>query len=299
MALPTPPSTPPAQSPPKDSLPRWVALALGSVALHVLAFWLLRLVLMGRLQGLQSANAYIPIDVVAVTTPTTAPTPSTPTPKAAATPPSTPNPSPQSANPPTPQPIPQPSPASESPQIQTSPPQPQAPTTPSPPANRNSSATPPTATAPPPSPNPPTGQPSATSQSGSGFIATGQLQLIDNNWDTNLDPSRHPGDKLAQLREKTRRFATSDAIESLGIEPNQAIVLDVVVLIDSSGRPTVLRDRLTVQQGNLNPTQAEQLARTILEGWTFTPTQMAGSPVDWSYSLTLTINPTSDSGGNG
>jgi hypothetical protein len=80
----------------------------------------------------------------------------------------------------------------------------------------------------------------------------------------------------------------------LGIEPNQRIVLDVVVLIDSSGQPTVLRDRLTVQQGNLNPTQAEQLARTILEGWTFTPTQMAGSPVDWSYSLTLTINPTSN-----
>lgn len=305
MALPTPPSTAPAQSPqshPKDSLPRWVALALGSVALHVLAFWLLRLMLMGRLQGLQSANAYIPIDVVAVTTPTTAPAAPTPTPKATATPmappPSTPNPSPQRANPPTPsttpQPLPQPSPAPESPQIQASPPQPQAPTTPSPPANRNSSAAPPTATAPPPSPNPSTGQPSATSQSGSGFIAKGQLQLIDNNWDTNLDPSRHPGDKLAQLRENTRQFSTSDALESLGIEPNQRIVLDVVVLIDSSGQPTVLRDRLTVQQGNLNPTQAEQLARTILEGWTFTPTQMAGSPVDWSYSLTLTINPTSN-----
>jgi hypothetical protein len=80
----------------------------------------------------------------------------------------------------------------------------------------------------------------------------------------------------------------------LGIEPNQAIVLRVSVLIDRNGQPTVLPDRLTVQQGNLSPTQAEQLAQKILEGWTFTPTQMAGSPVDWSYSLTLRINPTSN-----
>lgn len=44
----------------------WIAVILGSVVIHVFAFWMLRLLLIGRVDGLVSGTTLMPVDVITV-----------------------------------------------------------------------------------------------------------------------------------------------------------------------------------------------------------------------------------------
>ncbi len=59
----------------------WVAVTLGSITIHVFAFWVLRLLLMGGLLGGHSERVLIPVDVIPVASKTTSPTQSQETPR--------------------------------------------------------------------------------------------------------------------------------------------------------------------------------------------------------------------------
>lgn len=161
-------------------------------------------------------------------------------------------------------------------------------TEPSPPANQDTdnSGTPST-------PNPsPTGGTSGDSdasnpQQGGGFIGSlGDLALPSNDKDVlRLDE----GDRLATPKQQNIEL-TSDDLKAIGISPDQAIELKVLIIIDNTGQATVYSPPQVVR-GDISTIKAERLARRSIERVLFNPTIMAGEPVERAYYVPLTFNP--------
>jgi len=295
-----------------DSPALWRTVILSSVAIHLVGLGLLRLALLGRFQDWRLSQRLIPVEMIAIASNATMPTPATqppPSPVSQTTPAKspesqpesapqtnrptqaianntqeTPNPSPTTVSPPnSANPTPNPSPASttfegmgETPSPQPSE-EPPNPTTPSP--------------SPIPSPKEPTEPTSPENQSGGGFIASiNGLRSVISGGGSNINPESNPGDKFAKLQNKIKPLSV-DELTSLGITLEQPVVLKVIILITDMGKAEVLPDKTEVQQGTLSQEQATKLANQIIADLRFSPTYMAGKPVYWSYSLTLEINP--------
>ncbi|NEQ24221.1 MAG: hypothetical protein F6K28_34895 [Microcoleus sp. SIO2G3] len=303
----------------------WSTVVIGSVVIHILLFGILRLLLMGRLQGFLSEAVLIPVDIIPLAPGATAPvsgnqfpinrpareSPTQPVnrqPSSAAVPPQSRTNSREvltqnseanrlpvaSSSPNIPQNRPSNRPTSPtSPNIPQNQPsnRPTSPTSPNPVPNPSSS-TPTEPSSPNPSPNPspiPTESGSPNPQQGSGFLASpGQFNLTSNQTDV-INPSIE-GDAFATLASGNRQSFSGEELRSLGINLDQVQVLQVRVWVETTGQTTVTSTQ--VQQGNLSASAAQQLAKLIVEQWQFNPTRMAGSPVPREYYLSVTITPT-------
>lgn len=297
----------------------WRTVILSSVAIHLLGLGLLRLALLGRFQDWRLSQRLIPIEMIAIASNATMPTPATqppPSPVSQKTPvkspesqpesapqtnrptqaqaitnntQETPNPLPTTVSPPnSPNPTPTPSPTSttsegmgETPSPQPSEELPDT-TTPSP--------------SPTPSPEESTKPTSPENQSGGGFIASiNGLRIVSSGGGSIIDPQNNPGDRLAEIQQESQPLSV-DELTSLEMTLDQPVVLKVIVLINDRGKAEVIKaevipDKTQVQQGTLRPEQATKLANQIIADWEFSPTYMAGKAVYGSYSLTLEINP--------
>jgi hypothetical protein len=284
------------------------------VVIHLVGLGLLRLALLGRFQDWRLSQRLIPIEMIAIASNATMPTPATqspPSPVSQKTPAQSPESQAESApqaNRPTQaqaianttQETPQPSPTTVS-----SPNSPNPTPTPSPtsttsegmgemPSPQPSEELPDTTTPSPspiPSPEEPTEPTSLDNQSGGGFIPPiNELIPVGQGGGSNIDPRRNLGDQFAKLQ-KQSQFISVDELTSLGITLEQPMVLQVVVLIDNNGNAEVIPDKRQVQPETLSQEQATKLANQIIADWRFSPTQMAGSPVYGLYFLTLEIKP--------
>ncbi|MEQ9235991.1 hypothetical protein [Coleofasciculus sp. E2-BRE-01] len=291
----------------------WRTVILSSVAIHLVGLGLLRLALLGRFQDWRLSQRLIPIEMIAIASSATMPTPATqspPSPVSQKTPAQspesqaesapetnrptqaqaianttqeTPQPSPTTVSSPnSPNPTPTPSPTSTTFEGMGEMPSPQPseelpnPTTPSP--------------SPTPSPEEPTEPTSPENQSGGGFIASiNGLRIVSSGGGSIINPD-NPGDRLAEIQEERKTLSVDD-LASLGIILEQPVVVKVVVLITDMGKAEVIPDKTQVQQGTLRPEQATKLANQIIADWEFSPTYMEGKPVYGSYSLTLEIDP--------
>jgi len=311
MALPTIKPTDHAQIPERrhsDPPALWFTVILGSLVIHWFAFGMLLLWMRGRLQGLYSSQV-IPVEVISVASKAASPAQPFQSSSSAAIR------NPNSVNTPArrtsdpflnrrnPSVSTPPSTRTDSPLTRTQQPEAKLPSAPKTRESQSSNVSqnqpqvaPTGQNLPNPSQNQPpaapTGQNSSNSQQGGGFIATIDKFGLTNNSREVIDPVRNKGDKLATPKPGNRQSFSKDYLKSLGITLDQVVVLQVIILIETTGEPTVLSTQ--VQQGNISADKADRLAREIIKQWQFEPTYMAGSPVPRDYSLPLTINPLKD-----
>ena len=310
MALPTIKPTDHAQIPERrhsDPPALWFTVILGSLVIHWFAFGMLLLLMRGRLQGLYSSQV-IPVEVISVASKAASPAqPFQSSSSAAIRNPNVNTPARRTSDPflnrRNPSVSTPPSTRTDSPLTRTQQPEAKLPSAPKTRESQSSNVSqnqPPVAPTgqnlPNPSQNQPpaaaTGQNSSNSQQGGGFIATTDKFGLTNNSREVIDPVRNKGDKLATPKPGNRQSFSKDYLKSLGITLDQVVVLQVIILIETTGEPTVLSTQ--VQQGNISADKADRLAREIIKQWQFEPTYMAGSPVPRDYSLPLTINPLKD-----
>ena len=166
-------------------------------------------------------------------------------------------------------------------------PSPSQPPNPSPePTSPNPSPSqPPNPSPEPTSPNPSPSEPISPSPQPSGsFSATiGGMRLTV--------PDKDVPDKNARLKQSSTTNFPIDYLTTLGINSSQVLVLKVKVLIESTGQATVLPNSAEVSPGNISPDKAEQLAKQIIEKWSFEPAYMGDSPVRQAYNIELNISP--------
>lgn len=103
------------------------------------------------------------------------------------------------------------------------------------------------------------------------------------------NPNRDIPDQLALPLPANKTEFSAEELNLKGIDLPEELVLKVVVLIDSNGKPELLADYIQVQQGNISIEQAQQLAQQVIRNWLFAPTYMAGQPVWQAYRFQLTI----------
>jgi len=295
----------------------WYAVILGSVVIHLSAFGILRLLMIGGLIGTPSATKLIPIDVIAIasskpkTTSTTKLPPKTvakPTPKPPTKSNQTQNRKPTSS-------------ASSSTGTKTQPgatKQPAAnkknlpvsnsskpsgkiqpktkPNTPTgtnkqPVAGTNKQPGTTTPNSPSPSPtNSPTNKPTPNSQSGGGFIATFD-NLAPISLKTDIPNPDNDNEKLATLLDDKKQLSAED-LKQLGISLNQDLKLKVGVVVETDGTATVWEDeQVVVEFGSISQEKAVDLAKKIIPKLRFTPTLGNGKPRRGNYNLQLKISP--------
>ncbi|MBE9128456.1 MULTISPECIES: hypothetical protein [unclassified Coleofasciculus] len=290
------PPTAPSQIPQRhhsDPPTLWTFVILGSGLIHLLAFLVLSIVLMGRFQGLRSNKTLIPVNVIAFTPEARALSPGLTSPRQPAPSDRTTQTFPsQSINP---QPSPTSTVSSTRSQLQeTGRQSPATKSSPNPSSERspksNSSPNPSSERSPKSnsSPNPSSERsPEPTSpssdDSGSFGVALGGLSLTDG--------SRDIPDQPATLKSGNTTEFPREYLTQLGLNPEQAIRLKVVVLIDTTGQAEPLPDYTQVLSGNISTEQAEQLAQQIVSEWRFEPTYMGNQPVEQAYNLELNITP--------
>lgn len=298
----------------------WYAVILGSVVIHLSAFGILRLLIMGGLIGTPSATKLIPIDVIAMATPAAGIASSKPNATSATRLPpktvtkATPKPttkSNQTQNRPntstdsptrtkTPpvatkqpaanikkSPTANPSKPSEKVQPQT---KPNTPTTINnqPVAGTNNQ---PSTTKSPNSPSPtnsPTNKPTPNSQSGGGFIAT--FDNLTPSATIDIPNPDQDNDKLATLLDDKKQLSAED-LKQLGISLNQDLKLKVGVVVETDGTATVIEKQVVVEQGSISQEKAVALAQKIISQLRFTPTLGNGKPKPGNYNLQLKISP--------
>ena len=292
----------------RDPPALWYTVILGSVIIHLCAFGVLRLLLMGGFVGMKSGKELIPIDVIAIAPNTTSANRLAP--KTVATPTQ----KPKTRNNPTQNRKPASSTASatrtESQQRETKRP-PAANTTKS--TQSNSSQKPSGGVPPKTKPNLPTGNnnpseppasptnsPSPTgsspgttpnnSKSGGGFIASpGNLAVISQGGDIfNGDPSDN--DEAATLLDSNKQLSSQD-LQELGITLDNDLELNLKVLIEVDGTAKVLSAQ--VVRGSISGDKAVALANKIIPYWRFKPTTRTrkDNRVPRDYYLPLTVRP--------
>ncbi len=238
----------------------WGMVALGSLAIHGLCFWLLwGIFLPNRAKGDEKAT--IPIEIIAV--------------KANQSPVDTPKASIQPQKPPT---IP------NSKQIPTLPPQPNQPPTPSP------------STTPSPSPSPtPTPEPSVSPSPGlpkgnKGFrVNVGRFERTGTNID-NLGQDVDTIDQPATIKPNYKILFNH--LNLLGFSTQQPLIFEVIIVVETNGKANVdPSSPVIVQQGNISQAAAKALAAEIIREWEFNPTVIEEGFVAYSYHLRLSTNP--------
>jgi hypothetical protein len=90
-----------------------------------------------------------------------------------------------------------------------------------------------------------------------------------------------------------KKSFSQDELKQLGVNLDQVLVLNVVVVIETNGKAEVEPKFTEVEQGNLSADKAVQLATEVIKSWQFEPrcTYMGGKPVPYPYSVKLTISP--------
>lgn len=293
----------------------WKTVILGSIAIHLMGLGVLHLALLGRFQDWRLSQKLMSVELITITIDGNTP------PSLAATLPQTtssrssenqtaskkPTNPPSDAIAPKTQPSSNPSPKKVTPLTS---PQPTVTTSPTAPTSQKTAKTkspqpskePPNSTTPTPSSpessegttqdtKKTTDSASPKNQSSGGFIATiNQLNIVSSGGGSIINPQANPGDQVATIQNPSQPLSI-DELTALGITLEQPLVVQVVVLINDQGKAEVIPDKTQVQQGKLNPEQAETLAQEIITHWQFSPTYMAGKPVYAAYSLTLAINP--------
>ena len=96
--------------------------------------------------------------------------------------------------------------------------------------------------------------------------------------------------KLAKAKQKRRIFPSIDYLQPLGIKIEENVVLEVIVVIEATGKPTVYPELTQVLQGNLTAEEAGKLAKEIIERWKFQPTYMGSQPVAQEYFIRVQTN---------
>jgi hypothetical protein len=108
---------------------------------------------------------------------------------------------------------------------------------------------------------------------------------------TLTDPGRDIPTRYAQLRPNSTTQFPPDSLTPLGIDPNQVLVLKATVVIESTGQATVVPNSAQVSPGNISADKTEQLAKQIIENWTFEPTYMESGPVAQAYNIEVNLSP--------
>ena len=308
----------------------WFAVILGSLAIHLCALGILRLLMMGNFLSLQSGKEIIPVDVIAIApakTPTRLPPTkgSTVTRKSSSPKPKNPSNLPQNR---------QSTSTSNPPSTRTDSPQASTPKLSPSPNVRRSPAAKPSPNQQPGGPKPST-QPTPSlgndNQSGSGTSSSGSDNQSGSGTSSpnpspsttssSEQPASNPsrgasvstpeqgsfsaiqakgallkvddpdsGDKLATWLNGSTELSASE-LKQLGIDLQEDLELKVKVKILRTGEATVLANSTQVLGGTVRPDKAEQLATKIVSQWRFKPTLMAGKPVEYSYELPLAIRP--------
>lgn len=271
---------------------------LGSGVLHGLGFWLFQGVLTGNLLQLQSRQTLIPIDIISEPPPVrsqpqfTQPRTSPPTrqPKTVRTPTQLP-PQRQTLSTSTSSTRPTPSVKSQqgtstrtqSPESKPSQNQSQDQST----HNGNKTTKPsPTPASSGSSPSPP-GSISPTPQPRFGLFANVPPSSLRISGSLNDTPN-----KLASLKTKQTDFPPNTDAAELASNLDQPLVLEVFLLIDRTGMPTVEQViSVSEQTSGINLTQ---LVQAIIQTWEFEPTyNNQGEPFGQTYQLSLQITPRS------
>ncbi|NEO00792.1 MAG: hypothetical protein F6J94_13035 [Moorea sp. SIO1F2] len=104
------------------------------------------------------------------------------------------------------------------------------------------------------------------------------------------NPNRDIPDQLALPLPANKSEFSAKELNLTGIDLSEELVLKVVLLIDSNGKPELLADYIQVQQGKISSDQAQQLAQQVIRDWLFAPTDMAGQAVVQAYRFQLTIS---------
>jgi len=296
----------------RDPPALWYTVILGSVVIHLCAFGVLRLLLMGGFVGMKSGKELIPIDVIAIAPNTTSAN------RLAAKTVATPTQKPKTRNNPTQNRKPASSTASATRTVSQ-----QRETKRPPAANpaQNSKKSPTSTSSPPPSggngpktqSNSATGKniPSATttpasrpsdstnsspsqtptsSQSGASFsVVPGNLALIRGA--DMLDPSDPNNNvELATLLDAKKQPSGED-LKQLGMSLDKDLELKVTVVIETDGTAKVISAQEV--RGSISPEKAFALANKIIPYWRFKPTTEArkDNQIAANYDLPLTIRP--------
>ncbi|MEO8890525.1 MAG: hypothetical protein ABI417_03155 [Coleofasciculaceae cyanobacterium] len=279
----------------------WYAVILGSVFIHLSAFGILRLLVIGGLIGTPSATRLIPIDVIAMasskpnatsatrlppkTTATTKnPTASNPTqnrkPTATSSPTRT-----KTQSGVTKQPVVN---TKKSPIVNSSKPPGKVPPKTKPSTATGKNNQPATTTPNPPSPTKPTSNPTPNPQPAGGFIAT--FNNLAPSATIDIPNPENDNDKLATLLDDKKQVSVED-LKQLGISTNQNLKLKVGVVVETDGTATVVDKQVIVEQGSISQEKAVALANKIISQLRFTPTFGNGKPKLGNYNLQLTILP--------
>ena len=308
----------------------WFAVILGSLAIHLCALGILRLLMMGNFLSLQSGKEIIPVDVIAIA-PTKTQTRLPPTTGSTATRNSS------SLKPKNPSNLPQnrQSTSTSNPSsTRTDFPQASTPKLSPSPNVRRSPAAKPSPNQQPGEPKPsiqPTPSSGSDNQSGSGTSSSGSDNQSGSGTSSpnpspsttssSEQPASNPsrgasvstpeqgsfsaiqakgallkvddpdsGDKLATWLNGSTELSAPE-LKQLGIDLQEDLELKVKVKILRTGEATVLANSTQVLGGTVRPDKAEQLATKIVSQWRFKPTLMAGKPVEYSYELPLAIRP--------
>ncbi|MDB9312653.1 hypothetical protein PN462_06020 [Spirulina sp. CS-785/01] len=116
-------------------------------------------------------------------------------------------------------------------------------------------------------------------ETGSGqFLATlGQLRLTI--------PDRDIPTQLAQLQQTRQQLDAVQYLQPLDLENVEPFTVQVVVVIEPNGSVTVYPESAQVLSGTISAGKAGQLAKRVIEQWSFEPSYMDGEPVAQEYFI--------------
>ncbi|MFW6359738.1 MAG: hypothetical protein ACOC0N_11085 [Chroococcales cyanobacterium] len=104
-------------------------------------------------------------------------------------------------------------------------------------------------------------------------------------------PDRDIPDQLATPQSDSQELSAINYLPPTTVILNQPVIVEVVVVIWPDGQPEVFPSSTKVLQGDLDAIAAGQLAKEIIEDWSFEPTYMGGQAVAQEYYVQLKITP--------
>ncbi|MDY6786090.1 MAG: hypothetical protein SW833_26675 [Cyanobacteriota bacterium] len=126
--------------------------------------------------------------------------------------------------------------------------------------------------------NPPSSPPASNTAQNRGVTASlGTPRLTDRDRDI--------PDTLATPQQNSQQFS----VLPLGVRLSEPVVLETIAIIEPNGKATVNQTKIV--SGAIDSQKAQELAKSIVEGWNFDPTLMAGQPVAQVYSIELRLSP--------
>lgn len=97
---------------------------------------------------------------------------------------------------------------------------------------------------------------------------------------------------MARAKQTQQKLDSLNYLTPLDIELEGEVAIEAIAIVEKDGTLTVVKpEAIKVVQGSLPPEQAGQLAKKILEQWTFEPTYMAGQPIPQDYRIRVRLSP--------